>query len=143
MYLNYKRKSTRGWSMTATSLDLFGALLSLVQLFIDWTFDRYKKFWEAVNVPKLFLGVMSIVYDCIFLFQHYGLGYRNNNPEFREQKSEIIVLKDDIVDLARRSTGKNIRNPKSLKLEVNDALITVDDTSKNQDTSPSCNSEKR
>ena len=132
--------------MTATSLDLFGALLSLVQLFIDWTFDRYKKFWEAVNVPKLFLGVMSIVYDCIFLFQHYGLGYRNNNPEFREQKSEIIVLKDDIVDLARRSTGKvrkNSRNSKSLTLEVNDALITVDDTSKHQDNSSSCNLEKK
>lgn len=28
MYLNWRRKSTRGWSMAATSLDFFGAILS-------------------------------------------------------------------------------------------------------------------
>lgn len=73
---NYERKSTRGWSMPGTIMDLIGSVLSIAQLLLDCYF---MKDWKGVegNFIKLGLGVISGTYDVIFIIQHYIL-YRSN-----------------------------------------------------------------
>ncbi|RKO88007.1 PQ loop repeat-domain-containing protein [Blyttiomyces helicus] len=74
-YLNYQLKSTAGWSIGNIALDLTGGLLSDLQLLIDayLTGD-----WSSVtgNPVKFSLGVISIIFDLLFITQHYVL-YRD------------------------------------------------------------------
>ncbi|KAL2849155.1 PQ loop repeat-domain-containing protein [Aspergillus pseudoustus] len=74
-WVNYKRKSTRGWSIVQILLDLTGGVLSLVQLIIDSAFQND---WSGVtgNPIKFLLSNVTIFFDLIFVFQHYIL-YRN------------------------------------------------------------------
>ncbi|TPX32189.1 hypothetical protein SmJEL517_g04618 [Synchytrium microbalum] len=71
-YLNYKRKSTIGWSIINILLDFTGGILSLAQLFIDASIQG--GFEGIVGDPVKFgLGFISILFDIIFIFQHYVL----------------------------------------------------------------------
>ncbi|PRP84464.1 cystinosin-like [Planoprotostelium fungivorum] len=75
-YMNFKRKSTEGWSIGNILLDLTGAILSIAQLILDgWR----KSDWKGVigNPVKFGLGFVTIFFDILFIFQHYVL-YRNN-----------------------------------------------------------------
>ncbi|RNA17603.1 cystinosin-like isoform X1 [Brachionus plicatilis] len=79
-YINYKRKSTVGWSIVNVLLDFTGGSLSLLQMFLlafnynDWT--------SIFGSPtKLGLGLLSIFFDFIFIFQHYVL-YRHSDNEY-------------------------------------------------------------
>ncbi|KAJ0421877.1 PQ loop repeat-domain-containing protein [Aspergillus carlsbadensis] len=74
-WVNYKRKSTRGWSIVQILLDLTGGVLSLVQLIID---SAFQDDWSGVtgNPIKLLLSNVTIFFDLIFVIQHYVL-YRN------------------------------------------------------------------
>lgn len=65
VYLNYKRKSTVGWSLENIILDLTGGSLSLVQLMID-VFARDNL--NAFNPIKFSLSVIAIFFDLVFLF---------------------------------------------------------------------------
>jgi cystinosin len=71
-HLNFKRKSTVGWSIGNIILDFTGGLLSLGQMFIDavnsgdWT-----PFY--VDIPKLGLALLAIGFDILFIVQHYCL----------------------------------------------------------------------
>lgn len=71
-WLNYKRKSTVGWSIGQILLDLAGGVLSLVQLVIDSSFQND---WSGItgNPVKLLLGNITIFSDLIFIIQHYIL----------------------------------------------------------------------
>jgi cystinosin len=70
--LNYKRKSTRGLSIFQFTLDLSGAILSLLQLGIDSTSNGD---WSSVlnNPAKFALGNVTLFFDVIFYVQHYCL----------------------------------------------------------------------
>ncbi len=70
VYLNWKRKSTVGWSLENVILDLTGGSFSLVQLVID-VFPRHNP--AAFNPTKFALAVIAIFFDLLFLFQHYVL----------------------------------------------------------------------
>ncbi|KAL3492970.1 PQ loop repeat-domain-containing protein [Aspergillus germanicus] len=74
-WVNHKRKSTRGWSIVQILLDLTGGVLSLVQLIID---SAFQDDWSGVtgNPIKFLLSNVTIVFDLIFVIQHYVL-YRN------------------------------------------------------------------
>ncbi|XP_064479402.1 cystinosin-like [Ornithodoros turicata] len=71
-YLNYQRQSTEGWSIGNVILDFLGGILSIMQMIIiaynynDWTsiFGNFTKFG---------LGVVSVVFDVLFMMQHYVL----------------------------------------------------------------------
>lgn len=67
---NYRNKSTRGWSIWQIILDLVGGFLSLAQLGID---SYLQHDWSGItgNPVKLMLGNCSLVFDSIFMFQHY------------------------------------------------------------------------
>lgn len=78
-YLNYKRKSTVGWTIYNVLLDFTGGLLSLAQLVIDgWSTHDFK---GVVGDPvKAGLGFTSIVFDVLFMLQHY-VWYKHNRED--------------------------------------------------------------
>ena len=77
LYLNFVRKSTVGWAVDQVWLDLIGAVLSLAQLFIDAAATGHKDGWLWVgivgNPAKLGMGLLSMGFDFLFLWQHYVL----------------------------------------------------------------------
>ncbi|KAM0457850.1 hypothetical protein ACHAPV_006395 [Trichoderma viride] len=81
---NYRNKSTRGWSIWQIILDVVGGILSLAQLGIDSYLQRD---WSGVtgNPVKLMLGNCSLVFDSIFMFQHYVI-YRGKATSDEEQR---------------------------------------------------------
>lgn len=74
--LNYRRKSTVGWSIGNILLDFTGGSMDIVQMILqgantnDWT-----GFYG--NPVKFFLGLVSMIFDIIFMIQHYIL-YRHS-----------------------------------------------------------------
>ncbi|BCS19020.1 putative L-cystine transporter [Aspergillus puulaauensis] len=93
-WVNYKRKSTRGWSIAQILLDFTGGLLSLVQLIIDSAFQND---WSGItgNPIKFLLSNVTIFFDLIFMVQHYIL-YRNaENEDKRNNPDENSPLLSD------------------------------------------------
>jgi cystinosin len=79
---NYRRKSTSGWCIQNILLDINGGCLSIVQmvlLAIDYADQRY----FTTNLAKLAIGGISILFDILFLTQHYVL-YRNEDQSDRQ-----------------------------------------------------------
>ena len=72
VWVNYKRKSTQGWSIWQILFDLTGGVLSILQLVID---SSLQADWSGImgNSVKLGLGNVSIFFDLIFITQHYFL----------------------------------------------------------------------
>ena len=70
--LNFRRKSTVGWSIWNILLDFTGGTLSDLQLFLD-CLDLNDFSGITHNLAKFVLGSQSIVFDIIFLTQHYCL----------------------------------------------------------------------
>ncbi|GAA5894020.1 hypothetical protein JCM5296_004134 [Sporobolomyces johnsonii] len=75
--LNYRRKSTEGWSIENIILDLTGGTLSLAQLVLDAWIDAD---WRAItgNPGKLGLSLLSLSFDLVFVVQHFVL-YRDDS----------------------------------------------------------------
>lgn len=72
MVANFRRRSTIGWSIWQQLLDLSGGLLSLLQLVID---SALQADWSGLtgNPIKLGLSNISILFDVVFILQHYVL----------------------------------------------------------------------
>ena len=68
-YWNYQRKSTVGWSIANIILDLTGGTFSFVQMALEAGFGQDVK----INPVKLVLGIMCVIYDILFIIQHYCL----------------------------------------------------------------------
>lgn len=79
-WLNYQRKSTTGWDITQILLDLTGGVLSIAQLILDSAYDAD---WSGVtgNPIKFLLGNVSIIFDVLFVYQHYVLYQSRTEPE--------------------------------------------------------------
>lgn len=69
--LNYDNKSTVGWSIGNVLLDFVGGALSITQLILDGATLG----WSGVvgDPIKFALGFVSMVFDAIFMVQHYVL----------------------------------------------------------------------
>ncbi|OMJ24056.1 Cystinosin [Smittium culicis] len=74
-YSNYKRKSTDGWSVHNVLLDITGGVFSISQLAID-SHLAGNIFLMFDNPGKMFLSLISIFFDLVFIIQHYIL-YRD------------------------------------------------------------------
>ena len=70
--VNWRNRSTSGWSIAQILLDFSGGLLSIAQLVID---SLRQGDWSGVtgNPVKLLLGNVSMAYDVVFIVQHYVL----------------------------------------------------------------------
>ena len=69
---NWRRKSTKGWNIWNVLLDLSGAVGSFGQLLLDCASTGI---WDRLSgdPAKLMLGNVSLVFDAIFIVQHYCL----------------------------------------------------------------------
>ncbi|XP_050293073.1 cystinosin homolog [Anthonomus grandis grandis] len=78
-YMNYKRKSTVGWSIGNILLDFTGGMLSVLQMILNaYNYDD----WQSIfgDPTKFGLGVFSVAFDVFFMFQHY-LFYKDSRYE--------------------------------------------------------------
>lgn len=72
VFANFKRQSTIGWSITQQLLDFSGGFLSMIQLLID---SSLQADWSGLtgNPVKFGLANISLLFDIIFITQHYIL----------------------------------------------------------------------
>ncbi|XP_054274159.1 cystinosin homolog [Macrosteles quadrilineatus] len=74
-FMNYQRKSTVGWSIGNVLLDFTGGILSMGQMILNAY--NYNDWVSIFGDPTKFgLGLFSVVFDILFIVQHYVL-YRN------------------------------------------------------------------
>ncbi|XP_013872889.1 cystinosin [Austrofundulus limnaeus] len=71
-YMNYKRQSTKGWSIGNVLLDFTGGIFSILQMIIQ-SYNNDE--WALVfgDPTKFGLGLFSVLFDIIFMTQHYCL----------------------------------------------------------------------
>ena len=84
--MNYRYKSTKGWSIGYVLMNFFGSLFSLMQMIL---FSINYNDWLSIvsSITTFGLAIVSIGFDLIFLVQHYIL-YKNN----RQQLTEYQIL---------------------------------------------------
>ena len=89
---NYKRASTIGWSIENIILDITGGMFSIFQVIIDGI--RIGDFSVVIGNPvKFSLGLTSLVFDCVFIIQHFVLykNYSNENSEESLDESQTLI----------------------------------------------------
>jgi cystinosin len=94
VWLNFQRKTTVGWNIWNVLLDFTGGSLSDLQLVLDCT-DMGDFSGITGNVAKFALGSISLVFDTIFMLQHYVL-YKDAESEgesfpiLNEENSQVV-----------------------------------------------------
>ena len=92
-WMNYRRKSTVGWSIGNILLDFTGGLLSLIQMFfLAQNYDDWSSIFGSPT--KLGLGLFSIFFDVIFIIQHY-ICYRTRRDSDDDDTEPINQKFDD------------------------------------------------
>lgn len=92
--INYLNKSTKGFAIDQILLDLSGGIASILQLAVD---SYCQGDWSGVtgNLTKLLLGNITILFDAIFLTQHYCL-YVDNNDLIMEEQEPLIEGREEV-----------------------------------------------
>ncbi|KAM9357912.1 cystinosin [Symphorus nematophorus] len=87
-YMNYRRQSTEGWSIGNVLLDFTGGVLSILQMILQ-SYNNDE--WGLIfgDPTKFGLGLFSVVFDILFMTQHYCL-YRQ-----RAQYEAVPDQQDD------------------------------------------------
>ena len=102
VYLNYKRKSTEGWSIINILLDFTGGSFSILQDVIKAVGHGQSPFeGGGFNIVKWMLGIMSIFFDIIFMIQHWK--YKKNHPT-PDPHEKLDLLKKDLNDGSNRAS---------------------------------------
>ncbi|XP_051894075.1 cystinosin-like isoform X2 [Pristis pectinata] len=70
--MNYRRKSTVGWSIGNVLLDFTGGSFSIMQMFLQ-SYNNDEWLLIFGDPTKFGLGVFSILFDILFIVQHYCL----------------------------------------------------------------------
>lgn len=70
--MNYTKQSTEGWSIGNVLLDFTGGNLSILQMLLQsYNNDEWRLIFG--DPTKFGLGVLSVVFDILFMTQHYCL----------------------------------------------------------------------
>ncbi|XP_055678378.1 cystinosin homolog isoform X2 [Lutzomyia longipalpis] len=88
--MNYRRKSTVGWSIGNILLDFTGGILSMLQMMLNaYNYDD----WDSIfgDPTKFGLGLFSVAFDIVFIIQHYVL-YRDRHSGLKENSSNLEKL---------------------------------------------------
>jgi cystinosin len=93
MLVNFRNKSTQGWSITQILLDFFGGVLSIAQQGID---SYIQGDWSGItgNPVKFALGNVSMIYDLIFITQHYVL-YPDARGKEGDAERDALLRRDE------------------------------------------------
>lgn len=83
VWLNYKRQSTLGWNINQVLLDFSGGFFSMFQLCME-AFVKEDLSAITGDPVKFGLGLVSVIFDVMFMIQHYSL-YRENNVKCLEE----------------------------------------------------------
>lgn len=78
-------------------LDFIGGGLIILQTVVDWV-DKGKSsdFRIGLNIAKFLLGILSVIFDLIFIVQHFCLyNPRNRAYELRDGDREETVDVDN------------------------------------------------
>ena len=78
VYWNWKRQSTVGWTIWNVLCDFCGGLFSFLQNLFDGI--NGSDIFGGLNTAKFALGIISMIYDVIFMIQHYIL-YNPNRKQ--------------------------------------------------------------
>ena len=103
-WMNWMRHSTSGWSIMNVLLDFSGGIFSMTQLFLDAFLSGHLAGILGF-ITKLVLAIISILFDTIFMAQHYIW--------FPEPKTRPIALAEVIEATDTRPTVAE-----SLKKEI-------------------------
>ncbi|XP_053946213.1 cystinosin homolog isoform X3 [Anastrepha ludens] len=77
--MNYRRKSTVGWSIGNILLDFIGGTLSMLQMILNAS--NYDDWVSIFGDPTKFgLGLFSVLFDVVFMLQHFVFYRRNQMP---------------------------------------------------------------
>jgi cystinosin len=110
LWLNWRRKSTIGWSVWQIILDFGGGLLSVGQLLVDCVYIHHD--WSGVtgNLAKFALGLCSMLFDVLFLYQHYVLygddsaAVTNPSSESSVEGGEVTTDSEPLLSTAERDS---------------------------------------
>lgn len=80
-WMNFRRRSTLGWSIGNILLDLSGGLSNLLQMVVQ-SIDQGSIDNFVGNVGKLLLSMVVIAFDLLFIIQHYILYWDSKAPEY-------------------------------------------------------------
>jgi len=151
-YYNYQRKSTVGWNIHNILLDFTGGSFSFAQNIIDTirgqeiiNNDPYQN--HSLNVAKYALSFISIIFDIIFIFQHYYL-YNNyylftenenenknkieiTNNEYGVYKNKINNFDNNFYNVTEREKEKD--NDKEKEKEKEDQKVNEKDDEKDKE----------
>ncbi|KAH7251697.1 hypothetical protein BKA59DRAFT_452934 [Fusarium tricinctum] len=91
---NYNNQSTDGWSISQILLDVTGGVLSVSQQAID---SYQQRDWSGItgNPVKFSLGNISMIYDSIFIVQHYVLYRDSEKPQTNAREDERLLLDEE------------------------------------------------
>lgn len=94
--MNYRRKSTIGWSIGNILLDFTGGTLSMLQMILNaYNYDDWVSIFGSVT--KFGMGLFSVLFDVLFILQHY-LFYRHPQQlsiSTITNTTEVVTDKDD------------------------------------------------
>eukprot|EP01018_Ginkgo_biloba_P022486 Gb_12263 [translate_table: standard] len=83
-FMNFGRKSTEGWSIGNILLDLSGGLANFAQMGVQSIDqDSLENFYG--NTGKLLLSLEVVIFDALFIVQHYVL-----YPQTKVQEDQIL-----------------------------------------------------
>ncbi|XP_034387223.1 cystinosin isoform X2 [Cyclopterus lumpus] len=71
-YMNYSKQSTEGWSIGNVLLDFTGGILSILQMLLQ-SYNNDEWMLIFGDPTKFGLGLLSVVFDILFMIQHYCL----------------------------------------------------------------------
>ncbi|KAK4142166.1 uncharacterized protein C8A04DRAFT_13471 [Dichotomopilus funicola] len=89
--VNHRNRSTKGWSILQVLLDFSGGILSIGQQGID---SYLQGDWSGItgNPVKFALGNVSMIYDLVFMAQHYVM-YRG--ADGKPQEGDSLLRSDE------------------------------------------------
>merc|ERR1719334_1676194 len=88
-WMNFRRKSTVGWSIGNVLLDFTGGSLSMLQMIMDsYNLDDWSSFFG--DFTKFGLGMFSVLFDILFIMQHY-VCYRNAEPRDSTTSTRVPI----------------------------------------------------
>lgn len=105
-YMNYKRKATTGWSIHNILLDFTGGVFSIAQMFLlAYNYDD----WISIfgNFTKFGLGLNSIMFDILFLVQHYVLYNPIGQLDVSTDSIPSPVINQSVITPSFRASSDN------------------------------------